>query len=495
MRASSHSGKATTNGADFAFVQHVVSHGGLPDPTTTRVSREVQESRRLVPLPWVRAPKDGLTNDTYWKLAPEQRALLQSRLRELPREWANLPATEAIVVYEGQHPPLYYWLMSPFLRLAAGASLPARVMILRWLSVLIASLVVPLGFLIARRVFADDGLALGCAAIIALMPELAIDIARVGNECLAIVFFSLVVYATQRENARLLGVSLGLGLLTKAYLLTALPALAVIFVWRRKNLRSVLTVAASAAALAGWWYWRTHALTGSWSGQLDDAALGRVPLVDLLRYVPHVRWRIAVDSTFCAHIWTGAWSFLGVRSWVYHFFALIVLAAGTGLAIKRPPNVFPLVVFYFFFGIGLAYHVLVTFANQGISATCGWYLYSLVAAEVVLATAGLTALLPARWVLPAGAFCFAALDIFTVHFILLPYYTGLISHLPSGMLPVSFISRLREVGLAEVLARTVVNKPFGVGTLLAIWTAYVAATIATVVIAARIPTNSNARSS
>ena len=78
------------------------------------------------------------------------------------------------------------------------------------------------------------------------------------------------------------------------------------------------------------------------------------------------------------------------------------------------------------------------------------------------------------------------LDLFTVHFISLPYYTGLISHLPSGMLPVSFITRLREVGLGEVLARTVVNKPFGVGALLVMWAAYVAATIAAAATAARI---------
>jgi hypothetical protein len=129
--------------------------------------------------------------------------------------------------------------------------------------------------------------------------------------------------------------------------------------------------------------------------------------------------------------------------------------------------------------------VLVTFANQGISATCGWYLYSVVAVEVILAIAGLTALLPARHVLPAGAFFFAALDVFTVHFISLPYYTGLISHLPNGMLPVSFIGRLRELGLAEVLARTVANKPFAVPVMIELWCAYLIATVAAVILAFR----------
>ena len=56
--------------------------------------------------------------------------------------------------------------------------------------------------------------------------------------------------------------------------------------------------------------------------------------------------------------------FLGVRSWVCRFFALIVLAAGTGLAIKRAANIFPLVVFSFS-SDRTACHVLVTFATRG----------------------------------------------------------------------------------------------------------------------------------
>ena len=160
--------------AHFAFVQYVVSHGGLPDPINSRVSREVQESMRVLPLPWPRAPKEGLTHDEYWKLAPEQRASLQSRLRGAAARVGKPARDRAGPIYEGQHPPLYYWLMSPFLRLAGGASLPERVMLLRWLSVLIASFVVPLGFLIARRIFSLTTGWPSAARPIALMPELAI---------------------------------------------------------------------------------------------------------------------------------------------------------------------------------------------------------------------------------------------------------------------------------------------------------------------------------
>ena len=50
-----------------------------------------------------------------------------------------------------------------------------------------------------------------------------------------------------------------------------------------------------------------------------------------------------------------------------------------------------LAIAYLCFWIGVGYHVLVTFMNQGVSASTGWYLYCLVAAEVVLLIWGLEA--------------------------------------------------------------------------------------------------------
>ena len=50
---------------------------------------------------------------------------------------------------------------------------------------------IPLVFLIGRELFADDRLALGSAAVVALMPELAISVARVANECLAVVLYTV----------------------------------------------------------------------------------------------------------------------------------------------------------------------------------------------------------------------------------------------------------------------------------------------------------------
>ena len=64
-----------------------------------------------------------------------------------------------------------------------------------------------------------------------------------------------------RERAVTVGVLLGLGLLTKAYFLTAIPATALIFLMPLTGLRKPLwrplgIVLLVALSISGWWYTR-----------------------------------------------------------------------------------------------------------------------------------------------------------------------------------------------------------------------------------------------
>jgi 4-amino-4-deoxy-L-arabinose transferase-like glycosyltransferase len=508
----------------FAYVQHLAVQGELPVLNQTRVSREVHESVRLVPLPWMlgELPPPHVTHDAYWQLPAEERKQRQQQFRALSPEWASQPAPDDLgFFWEAQQPPLYYWLFSWPLRLAAGSELSDRVMLLRWLSVGFASLVIPLGFLLARRVFGEDGPALGSVALVAAMPELMVDICRVGNESPAIVLYTLLLYFTLKMaegpervmSGWLLGLILGLGLLTKAYFLAALPALALTYAWRwwrwpgerRKIVLHGAVASAVAVLLAGWWYRYNLLLTGSLTGQGDDAALGEMPLLELLGHVAEVDWYHAADSIFFSHIWFGNWSFLQVRSWMYHSFRTIILLAIVGLAMlvwrlwrkqkdsSSLPSATPLLVlaaFYGFFWMGLAYHILVTFVNRGLSASTGWYMYSLVMAEVLLATLGLFALCPARWrrwILPAGTGLFVLLELYATHLLLIPYYTGLIAHKPNGHLASFYVSQLREVGLGTVLERLLVNKPAFLSepVLVVLWLLFLAATVGLVALSVR----------
>ena len=94
-----------------------------------------------------------------------------------------------------------------------------------------------------------------------------------------------------------------------------------------------------------------------------------------------------------------------------------------------------LAAFYLCFWAGLAYHVLITFLHQGVSASTGWYLYAPVAAEGVLLVWGLEAFFPARVVLPSLAIAVAGLDLYGMHALLMPYYTGLTSHRGGSVSP------------------------------------------------------------
>jgi hypothetical protein len=353
------------------------------------------------------------------------------------------------------------------------------------------------------------------------MPELMVDVCRVGNESLAVLVYSVLIYAAFKfldnpgrlRSAALLGVTMGLGLLTKAYFLTALPALVAILACcfcfeprlRRWILYRGLPAVAVALFLSGWWYWRNRALTGSWSGVMPDVALGNMPLWELLRRIPRVEWKRALDALLFSHIWFGNWSFLQVRSWIYRAFEYALLLSLIGLFLvsvswlKRsarflflssPRYMLVLLTFYLFFWLGLLYHILITFVAQGISASQGWYLYCLVVAEVTVIVAGLLAVSPARlrpWVLPASSIGFVLLDLYTVHFLFIPYYIGLITHKAGGALAAFRVAQIPGLDLWEYVGRLAVHMPLlNPAGFLVIWACYLIATLGLAAISLRL---------
>src|SRR5262249_43428566 len=152
-------------------------------------------------------------------------------------------------------------------------------------------------------------------------------------------------------------------------------------------------------------------------------------------------------------------SFLVVRSWMYHFFAAIACVAAFGIVVtvggcwgrrfRRPSmnsqsaprfdhlrqDILLLSGVYATFLLALAYHAVRAFQTAGFAGALGYYLFAIVTAEVILALIGLEAVAPAsvsRVIAPAGIVCFAAVEFFGMTFYSIPYYTGLIGHLPNG---------------------------------------------------------------
>ena len=228
--------------AHFSVIRAVALEGRLLAPRDRPVPRDVEASLQLAPVPWElrNLPPPSLTEDAYWSLPADARQHRRQEFQAMPAAWSRETSTGPLTAYEALQPPLYYWMMAPVVRLASGRALGEQVMIVRWSSVLLASLVIPLVFRIAETIFRDARLALVCAAAAALMPEFAIDVCASGQRLPG--GFSLHAPDLGRpgtsavpnpiRKALALGIVLGLGLLTKAYFLAAVPAVLVLLAYK-----------------------------------------------------------------------------------------------------------------------------------------------------------------------------------------------------------------------------------------------------------------------
>jgi hypothetical protein len=475
--------------AHFSVVRTVAQEGKFLVPRDQEVPRRVEASLQLAPVPWElrTLPPPAVTQDGWWQLSSGERAKREAAFRNLPSNgMGTLPA------YEALQPPLYYWLMAPVVRMTAPLGLASQVMAVRWASVLIASLAIPLIFSIARMFFKDDRAALGCAAVAAVMPGFALDVARVGNDCLAVVLFSaftlLLLKQVRGQNCAVgLGVVLGLGLLTKAYFLTAI--LALLFLAVRGPLRAAAVALACAASIGGWWYARNLITTGTLSGLSEAVMLRNTGPFATLRSAFAVPWGKAIDSVVFSHLYFGGWSSLTVRSWMYHVFYAAILVAIAGLLWRKPEaeerqTREALLWVYGAFWLGQCYNVILIYLSKGVPTSMGWYLYAVIGAEVVLCIAGLKTFL-GRWAAAAGVLLFALLDLYTMHAIAIPYYTGLIRHKANGALSALHPADLHGMGLTAISGRLAIFKPpmLTGGLLPALWALYLAGTIVIVYLA------------
>ena len=458
--------------AHFAVVRATAQGAWLPR-NGTRIGRDVEGALRTAPLPWTlrRLPPPSLTHDDFWQLPQGDRAARLAAFDSISPQWAA--ANGELPAYETQQPPLYYWLMAPALALMRGRHLADQVIVLRWLSLLLASATIPFLYASALRVFESQSLALACAAAVSLMPGFAIDVARVGNDGIAAALYAALVWLGLRwidtgRGAWWMGAVLGLGLLAKAYFLTAIPALAVLFVLRRGRWYGI-----AAAAIGVWWYVRNLFLNGSISGLGESSMPGSG--TSMWGRVFEISWLKAIDSALFTHIYTGGWSMLTVRSWIYHLFYLAAAVAAIGLLrVRRQPKILWLLAVYMAFWAGALYDILLLFVTRGVATSMGYYLYAVVAAEATLALAGFR-----RWAAIGFAALFGSLDLYTVNAVEIPYYTGMIRHKTGNALAAVHWSDFQALGFNGVFQRLALFKGHLVpeALLIPLWIGYLAATL------------------
>jgi len=424
-----------------------------------------------------------------------------------------------MLLYEGKQAPLYYVLVSPIYRVIQNLSLPNRVFILRFLNVLLGSLVIPIAFAAAKTLFADVRAGIVVCALIAAMPELYMDALRVGNPCLAMVLHSLfTLFCLKSVEGKLnylplAGITAGLLLITRVHGLAAIPAMVLVAIHAIRlakthgSLRvfSLSTATCAAPALiAGWWYIRNVHLVGTpiWYDASPSHPMG---LAEIARTAARLDWRAGFESLFGSHIWFGNWSFLSVRSWMYRVFQCAGALVAVGLFVTyykqlkqtfsgKPTNgstgaehLSVLLLIYMAYLLATAYHILMNSINFGVAASAGWYLYAVVVAEGTLIVAGLLALRWGKGMVVGLIACFFLLEMYATHFLLIPYYSGLIAHAADGGLQAFHLSQLNTIGLAEILARLQTNKASFLTNhvLTALWSLFIAASVSLPIIAAR----------
>jgi hypothetical protein len=314
-------------------------------------------------------------------------------------------------------------------------------------------------------------------------------VGRISNEPLAILLFTLLVWTgiriLQREpdvkGAAILGSVLGLGLLTKAYFLTAVPAVVLLLIYKyRRAWVPLLTGSAMPLAIAGWWYARNIVITGTVSGLAEPVMLRYTGVGAMLAAIPRIPWGHAIDVILTTHLYFCGWSSLTVRGWMYHLFFPIVALAAVGLVVQlRRPGIWlwPAAV-YGFFWLGQLYNVVLQYMTKGLVGSMGWYMYAVVAAEVTLCAVAF-----GRWRIPAlgaGTALFGLLDVYGMHWLAIPYYTGIIGHRANGALAAMHIGEMRALGFGAIFERLAVNKCAAISPpfLMVLWLMYLAGTVA-----------------
>jgi hypothetical protein len=118
-------------------------------------------------------------------------------------------------------------------------------------------------------------------------------------------------------------------------------------------------------------------------------------------------------------------------------------------------------------------------------------MYSLIVAETILLYLGLAAIFPSRLrssILPLLTTLFVLLDLCGLHLLLLPYYTGMISHVSQDRVARAGIGQLFHTGVFEFAQRLSANKsallrPY---VLISLWIFFMAATLVLIPIAFRL---------
>ena len=387
--------------AHYASLRQIADTGTIPLFGESYLPRDVADYGGPLPYSTPDPPFDlGLT---YAKFFADP-ALVARFVQEYRQPQAKPPFVPSDQLnWESQHPPLYYLILAPVLHLVETTPFVSQMLILRLVSYLLALGGVYLGLKAipgAGTVVKPTAAAIGFLVYPIMLPMFFPEFARIGNDSLCLLLTGLAALCLTKEFASersilwplALGISLGLGLLTKAFFIPVTFAIGVFLLvrfWRirdgdaRLRLRNGLVTAAVAVLIGGGWYLRDYLIYGDFSGSADAiriVAAGGI-WANLKQHHSVYVFARSIGVMTVTWIWAGTWSFVRMSALLYAPLFVLVVITICGLATrleKTPlasPEWLPVLLFVCLFG-GLLVHVL-DMVELGWGGTGGWYLHLL----------------------------------------------------------------------------------------------------------------------
>ncbi len=254
------------------------------------------------------------------------------------------------ICYEFHQPPLYYLLATPFYLLGDGS-----LTVLRLVSVVLGAGVVILAFFVANTIFPKNlALTGGTMALVAFVPMHTAILASVNNDALAeLLLAGVLLLLARRMTAAtpptvaqdiILGVMLGLGLVTKTtvYIAVVLVGVAVLLpvlgskITIRKFAGQVALIFGLALLIAAPWYLRNAGLYGSLDvlglTRHNEVVVGQLRTTSYLAEVGAVAYARNFGLTTFKSFW-GQFGWMAVPMDTRTYRLLLALAgiAGAGL--------------------------------------------------------------------------------------------------------------------------------------------------------------------
>lgn len=297
----------------YAYVQSL-SGGQIPIFGRAKVSAEIYDSFANVPLSRFLSGSTGGCSFEEWFALP-----VSEREKRLRRSLdPTLPgAASSLDNYEAQQAPLAYMLLVPFDVALSHVPLRWRVLALRLVLTIPATLLIWCGvYTLCRQLRLPELFALAAMACIFGSQMLWATVAHIGNDYLSVpltllflVSLGIAVRTGRVRDLLIWSVVFSTGLLTKAYFLAFSPvflAYVIVELWRRRFTASIALVI--PLLLAGPWYWRNHTLYNSFSGTQQSVA--GIGFAQVVAAIPKIPWLSGTLAFLHWSLWTGNWSFL-----------------------------------------------------------------------------------------------------------------------------------------------------------------------------------------